>query len=321
VYWIIITAKSGDLVRSVMVTLIVKPAPDFQLNVTPPSNEVIAGKDTFYLVALKSNETFKDVVALTTVIQPPVPGLIRCNPAPPALSDDGSGKLFIETEVSAPPGEYLITITGTCGNLVRSVTVTLIVKPVPGFELQIYKQTQTIKAGQTARYKISIIPIGGFADMVTLSPSGLDMLAGISVPFEPSNKILPNQTSELVITTSASTPYGTYPFKVLGNSQTQEHEISATLIIEPDNSVTPNPFTPNGDGFNDIVIFNIPGLRENYGKVEIYNFRGRKVRELSGQNQWDGKDDEGEELPLGPYIYIVKVDGNVKANGTLTLIR
>ncbi|RME26129.1 MAG: hypothetical protein D6800_06895, partial [Candidatus Zixiibacteriota bacterium] len=85
--------------------------------------------------------------------------------------------------------------------------------------------------------------------------------------------------------------------------------------------VLPNPFTPNGDGFNDEVVFHIDGLQSSGGEVIIYNRRGRIVRRLYGGQPWDGRDDGGGLLPPDVYLYGVMIDGRLITSGTLTLIR
>jgi len=90
-------------------------------------------------------------------------------------------------------------------------------------------------------------------------------------------------------------------------------------------SVLPNPFTPNNDGYNDYVEFKYPEMYDQEPIIQIYNLRGRKIRELkdfSGYEcRWYGKDDNGRELEPGVYIYILEVQGNKISNGTITLIR
>ena len=85
--------------------------------------------------------------------------------------------------------------------------------------------------------------------------------------------------------------------------------------------VKPNPFTPNNDGYNDFVFFNFPELAFGEGRIDIFNFRGRKVRELYDKYRWYGYDDSGQQLPIGTYLYIVTINGDIKTNGTITLIR
>lgn len=86
-------------------------------------------------------------------------------------------------------------------------------------------------------------------------------------------------------------------------------------------TVLPNPFTPNQDGFNDVVVFSVPGLMDGNGSVRIYNQRGRQIRKLVDTDRWDGRNDNNEDMPPGVYIYAVTIGGDVKMSGTLTLIR
>ena len=71
----------------------------------------------------------------------------------------------------------------------------------------------------------------------------------------------------------------------------------------------PNGFTPDGDGINDQFI--IPGI-DNYSSVElfIYNRYGNLVYEDGAyENDWNGTNRKGMDLPDGTYFYILKLDG------------
>ena len=118
--------------------------------------------------------------------------------------------------------------------------------------------------------------------------------------------------------------------KILSNDP-DESEMRITLIgqgalpTQENISVLPNPFTPNNDGYNDYVTFKYPQMYEKQPVVRIYNLRGRKVKELgnfAGNNyKWDGKDDGGQELEPGVYMYILEVDNRNVSSGTITLVR
>ncbi|MBM3324398.1 MAG: hypothetical protein FJY66_01885 [Calditrichaeota bacterium] len=78
-----------------------------------------------------------------------------------------------------------------------------------------------------------------------------------------------------------------------------------TLLIEP------NPFSPDGDGFEDITFLRYH-LRYSNARLDlkVFDVRGRKVRWLAnnepvgqtGEKLWDGKDDRGRDLPVGIYV-------------------
>ncbi len=76
-------------------------------------------------------------------------------------------------------------------------------------------------------------------------------------------------------------------------------------------SVSPNPFSPDNDGFEDYTkITYITPFRNPTVKLEIYDRRGRLIKRLiSGENTgstktiiWNGKKDNGSKIPVGIYI-------------------
>ncbi|MFH1009755.1 MAG: lamin tail domain-containing protein [bacterium] len=76
-------------------------------------------------------------------------------------------------------------------------------------------------------------------------------------------------------------------------------------------TIEPNPFSPDGDGFEDIAFLRYH-LRYSNSRLDlkIFDVRGRKVRWLAnnelvgqtGEKLWDGRDDQGRELPVGIYV-------------------
>ncbi len=91
-------------------------------------------------------------------------------------------------------------------------------------------------------------------------------------------------------------------------------------VIESDELVFYNTFTPNFDGNNDTwYIGNIHKYPNN--RLEIYNRYGKLVYKTSQYaNTWDGKA-FGETLPEGTYFFVLELgDGKGKKNGTVTII-
>jgi len=89
----------------------------------------------------------------------------------------------------------------------------------------------------------------------------------------------------------------------------------------------PNPFSPDGDGFEDqtIISFIIPFKSEL--TLKIYNVRGRLVRTLvdkapqvSGEITWDGKDDDGKIVRAGIYILYLKTSGSSNLSKKTTIV-
>lgn len=92
--------------------------------------------------------------------------------------------------------------------------------------------------------------------------------------------------------------------------------------------ISPNPFTPNGDGKNDLIVIDFAVTKLEKPKplrIKIYDLTGRKIKtlvdQLTGVNPffgdpriggkaftWDGKDDNGKYVLPGVYILQVSLD-------------
>jgi len=106
-------------------------------------------------------------------------------------------------------------------------------------------------------------------------------------------------------TTSVSA-FGATPGKV--NSVFTE-SISTELKL----SISPNPFSPDSDGFEDftIISYNLPNPIGRV-RLRIYDSMGRQVREIfnnhltgsSGEVIFDGLDESGRPLRIGMYIVL-----------------
>ncbi len=85
----------------------------------------------------------------------------------------------------------------------------------------------------------------------------------------------------------------------------------------------PKPFTPNGDGINDNVKFEYPGIGTTVATVDIYTLDNELVVELEGSGiiRWDGRDSEGRMMGNGIYLYLLETDGQVICSGTVYLAR
>jgi len=84
----------------------------------------------------------------------------------------------------------------------------------------------------------------------------------------------------------------------------------------------PNPFTPNGDGFYDRFIIELPLGGEV--EINIYRLEGIRVASLTGDGRfysWDGNDDFNRPQPPGIYLWVIRVDGKIYKHGSVTLAR
>ncbi len=101
------------------------------------------------------------------------------------------------------------------------------------------------------------------------------------------------------------------------------------LSIEVDGEITVhNGMSPNGDGFNDYFKINNIQFIEPQNKVSIYNRWGDKVFEMENYDStnpakhFNGKSDDGKDLPSGVYFYKISfASGTPALSGYLTLKR
>jgi len=73
------------------------------------------------------------------------------------------------------------------------------------------------------------------------------------------------------------------------------------------------------DGKNDKAIFD--GLNDISTTIKIYDVTGKRVREIEDlPYEWDGKDDDGDIVESGVYIYQFKVNGEI-ISGTIAIAK
>ncbi|MCK5737857.1 gliding motility-associated C-terminal domain-containing protein, partial [bacterium] len=90
--------------------------------------------------------------------------------------------------------------------------------------------------------------------------------------------------------------------------------------------VISDPFTPNGDGMNDIAAFYCEEFKLDDPVIKIYDVRGklvRELRELTADKRflWDGRDTNMNRLTTGAYLYILIDNAIPLKRGSVTLIR
>ena len=116
----------------------------------------------------------------------------------------------------------------------------------------------------------------------------------------------PTQSPSNWYSASSASGFGTPTWP---NSQSREF-----LFIDNDFAVSPTLFSPDGDGYNDLLDISwsleLCGLSAD---ITVYDSHGRTVRHLArgellgchGMTSWDGTDDSGNRCPRGRYIVTV----------------
>ena len=113
--------------------------------------------------------------------------------------------------------------------------------------------------------------------------------------------------------------------EVLEESENNNRDTLWLNVEQGNLIVSSNPFTPNGDGYNDHVEFDIAELNISNPVLYIFSIDGRRVVTISGARDnamyWEGKDENGRALRPGAYLYVLKDGNRGIASGTLGLVR
>ncbi|PKL82894.1 MAG: hypothetical protein CVV24_07815 [Ignavibacteriae bacterium HGW-Ignavibacteriae-3] len=110
-----------------------------------------------------------------------------------------------------------------------------------------------------------------------------------------------------------------------GTPGRQNSIFSQNITRESTATVNPNPFSPDGDGFEDFTVINFElSAQLSQVRIKVYDSQGRLVRtlienRLSSSNNsvvFDGMDDSAKPLRIGIYILLIETvaagGGNVE---------
>jgi hypothetical protein len=105
------------------------------------------------------------------------------------------------------------------------------VSPTPDFTLAVSPSLQTITAGGSTSYTVTVTPSGGYNGTVGLSVTA-GLPAGATGTFSPSS-LNGSGSATLKIQTSSSTSAGTYNLTITGKdtSGSPMHTVSTTLVV------------------------------------------------------------------------------------------
>jgi hypothetical protein len=201
--------------------------PDFSLSASPASQTITQGGGTSYTATVAPLNSFTGSVNLSVNGLPS--GATATFGTNPILGGSGSSSMSVTTSSSTPTGSYTLTITGTSGTLTHTANITLVVNPVvtPDFSISATPSSRTVTPGNGTTYTATVTPSGGFTGSVTLSASGLP--SGANATFSPNP--ISSGNSTMNVTTSTSTPAGTYPLTITGTSGSLSHTATVTLVV------------------------------------------------------------------------------------------
>ena len=151
----------------------------------------------------------------------------------PPKNGSATSSLSITVSSTAPSGIYTLTISGASGIITHSTKLSLTILKRPDFSITAQPASVSIKQKQSATYEITLTPMYGTIDTVSLNVTGL--------PLKTTYEFLAagNQTSlggpvKLVfkVSTISTTKVGKYTITITATGGGRTHSITLTLEIK-----------------------------------------------------------------------------------------
>jgi FG-GAP repeat len=162
-----VIGTSGNLTQTTTLTLTVPPGPSYTLSASPNSLNMTQGNQGTSTIMITPENGFSGSVSLSASGLPSgVTAAFSPNPA------TGSSTLTLTASATATPYAGTVTVTGTSGNLTQTTTLTLMLTVPPDFTLGPSSgspTSQTISAGQTASFTLTLASSNSFSGTVNLS--------------------------------------------------------------------------------------------------------------------------------------------------------
>ncbi|HYY90698.1 MAG TPA: hypothetical protein VE955_01780 [Candidatus Dormibacteraeota bacterium] len=218
--------------------------PTFDVAANPTSLPILPGQSASSTLTVTSVNSFTGTVTLaaTSVSQSNSPGptpTTTINPSSVTLSPGGTGtsSLIVSTS-SSEAGNYLVTVTGTSGNLTESVNM---VVQIVDFALSANPSSLTIPILSSGQSTITLTSINGFAGTLGLQASvtAASGIVGFSlsnptVSLSSSNAALSaggTSTVTLTVSTSLLTTPGTYTVTISAMSGGVTHTTTVNVTV------------------------------------------------------------------------------------------
>lgn len=200
---------------------------DFTLTATPPTMTVASGDAVVFTININRTGGYNLPVPLA-VSGLPAGFLSGFNPNPATGTT-------AQLTVVAPAGLALgSSYPFTVSSVNRSVNLTLVIGTTTGtatgtgdFALSTASPSQTVAAGATATWPITVTRIGTSATPVTFSITGLPAGATASVSPNP----VTGNAAILTVNTAAGVVGGTYPLTLTGTGTTGTQTLALSLVV------------------------------------------------------------------------------------------
>jgi hypothetical protein len=275
------TDTTGTPVKTANLTLVVNAAAPggFSFSASPSTQPIAPNESAFFsaIVTAQNGYTGSGTFSVTGL-----PAGTSGSFSPAGYSGGGGNSILtITAGAGVAVGSYPLTVTATdsTGTPTHSSSVVLVVNPPASFTVGAQPSSRSVVQGQSTTFTASVTAQNGYEGSGSFSVTGLPAGAGGS--FSPSGYSNGGGQSTLTVTTSGSTPVGTYPLTITATDTTgapvnsTSVSLTVTSAAQPDFALAATPgtlvvkrgrsdsynvtVTPSG-GFNETVSLSVTGL-------------------------------------------------------------
>ena len=154
-----------------------------------------------------------------------LPGGVQSNFAPDPTQ--ANTNLYVTPSVATPSGTYIIVITGSAQGLSRSVSTRLVVRRVGAFTFSANPNALSTTAGNNATVAITVNPVSGDSVPPNVTLEATNLPAGVALQTVGTE----GKTTQVVISTSATTPAGLFQITLTGRSGTFARSLVISLTV------------------------------------------------------------------------------------------
>ncbi len=229
-YSITIAGNSSGITSYCVITVNVRPPPDFRIELSPASGTCYPGGLAVFDVTLVPLNGFTGTASLSIQGMHATMSFTSTNMT---LKPNVPEHVTLSTTALTPVGAYYLTVIGTEGSMLpvvhaHNATYVLTVTSLPDFMLALTPTSLVVLPGNSCQCVVTVSALNSFSGTVVLSVAGLP--AGASGSFS-SPSVIPNATATLTIVAGPSTHQGTYSLLVTGNSSGKLHTVNLTLVV------------------------------------------------------------------------------------------
>ena len=227
------TSPSSPGPRTAVLRITLPTAPDFSLTATPPSLRVTPGASASITVGAAGFNGFSGAINVTATL----PSGLTADPASFTLQPGATQVVNVTADAAAPAGFFTIVFNGSAPGVAgtRSVSVPTQVESRPDFTITVDPTQIDLPAGGRAPATVTLIPIGGWGDPVSVTVTGSTGVSVVPDAFT----LAPSVPQAIEIRAADTAPAGPVTLVFLARGTSAGTGVTVTRTVNVQVSVAP----------------------------------------------------------------------------------